>query len=88
MMSEQVGTPVWMAPELLLNMKYDEKVDVYSYGLIVYEIITGEIPFRDLTFEKIIIEVGRGGKRPKIPSVVPVPIQQLIQQVNYVVVFS
>jgi serine/threonine protein kinase len=74
-----------MAPELLLNLKYDEKVDVYSYGLIVYEIITGEIPFKDLTFEKIIMDVGRGGKRPKIPSTIPAPLQQLIQQVKSLV---
>lgn len=34
------GTDDWMAPELILGMPYDEKVDVYSYGIVLCEIIT------------------------------------------------
>jgi len=78
MLTEQVGTPVWMAPELLLTLKYDEKVDVYSFGLCIYELLTGEIPYKDLTYEKLVQDVGRNGKRPKIPSSVPPSLQDLM----------
>jgi serine/threonine protein kinase len=35
-----VGTPYWMAPELLLGKEYDETADVYSYGIVLCEIIS------------------------------------------------
>ena len=34
-----VGTPYWMAPEMLRGDGYDEKVDVFSYGIVTCEII-------------------------------------------------
>merc|ERR1712063_244476 len=36
-----VGTEYWMAPEMLTGEKYDFKVDVYSYGYVLWEILTG-----------------------------------------------
>lgn len=38
-----VGNPYWMAPEMMLHMKYDEKVDIFSFGIILCEII-GRVP--------------------------------------------
>lgn len=34
-----VGSPYWMAPEMLKNQMYDEKVDVFSFGIVLCEII-------------------------------------------------
>jgi serine/threonine protein kinase len=47
-----VGTPLYMAPELLdgaprTQAGYTGKIDVYAYSMIVYEIITGLVPFSD-----------------------------------------
>ena len=39
------GTPVYMAPELCAETEYDEKVDVWSSGVILYILITGLPPF-------------------------------------------
>jgi len=33
-----VGNPYWMAPEMILGLTYDEKVDVFSFGMIVCEV--------------------------------------------------
>ena len=33
-----VGTPYWMAPEMLRGEVYDEKVDIFSYGIVVCEV--------------------------------------------------
>jgi hypothetical protein len=41
-----VGTLAWSAPELLLGRRCDEKVDVYSLGVILSELATGEMPRR------------------------------------------
>ena len=41
-----VGTFAWAAPELLLNIRCDEKVDIYSFGVLLWEVVTGERPTR------------------------------------------
>lgn len=41
-----IGTPEFMAPELY-EEKYDEKVDIYSFGLSVLEMVTGEYPYAE-----------------------------------------
>jgi serine/threonine protein kinase len=40
-----IGTPQWCAPELLRNEQYDEKVDVYSYGIMLWELVTRSGPY-------------------------------------------
>lgn len=42
------GTPEWMAPEILRNEPSDEKADVYSYGVVLYELVTNQEPWTSL----------------------------------------
>ena len=39
------GTPAYMAPELFLKKGYDEKIDIYSFGTLIWEILVRKIPF-------------------------------------------
>lgn len=40
-----VGTPAYMAPEYLLGREPDSRSDLYSFGVILYELFTGEMPY-------------------------------------------
>jgi len=42
-----LGTPLYMAPEQMCNSHHDGRADVYSLGVMVYEMLTGKLPFDD-----------------------------------------
>lgn len=44
-----MGTPEYMAPELLLGHKYDGQIDQYALGVTLFEMLVGQIPFMDVT---------------------------------------
>lgn len=46
-MTSQVGTLHWMAPEVFAGQDYDETVDIYSYAMVMFEILCQEVPFED-----------------------------------------
>jgi tRNA A-37 threonylcarbamoyl transferase component Bud32 len=50
----RIGTPHWMAPEVMNKGTYLEASDVFSYGMILWEIISGEIPYYGMTPSQII----------------------------------
>ncbi|OHT13310.1 TKL family protein kinase [Tritrichomonas foetus] len=62
------GTVQWMAPEVLNSDPYDKKADVYSYGIMLWEIMTCEVPFRGLRDVQIAMAVVGNGSRPMIPA--------------------
>jgi serine/threonine protein kinase len=54
----RVGTPHWMAPEILKGEKYECESDVYSFGILLWEMLTGQIPYKELSTAEIIELVG------------------------------
>ncbi|KAA8531326.1 hypothetical protein F0562_006035 [Nyssa sinensis] len=69
-MAAAFGTIPWMAPELLNNKNnmVTEKVDVYSFGIVMWELLTGEEPYASLRSEEIIAGIINGDLQPEIPS--------------------
>ena len=72
------GTPSYLAPEILKEGKYTKSIDVYSYGIILYEIFTGEVPFQNMKFYKITQSIVNG-ERPKFPTPIPKCQRDLIE---------
>lgn len=62
------GTPQWMAPEVLRSEPSNEKSDVYSYGVVLWELVTQKIPWDTLNPIQIIAAVGFMDHRLEIPS--------------------
>lgn len=44
--STNVGTPYYMAPEQVSSSKYDDKVDIWSLGIVIYQMCTLSVPFK------------------------------------------
>ncbi|KAK8894037.1 hypothetical protein M9Y10_022469 [Tritrichomonas musculus] len=67
-MTVGVGTPIYMAPELFLEDHYTNKIDVFAYAIILYEILTQNKPYyekENLSQYQIFRDVSQG-LRPKI----------------------
>jgi serine/threonine protein kinase len=58
----RVGTPHWMAPEILRGGKYECPSDIYSFGILLWEMMTGKIPYKDYSTAQIIGMVGNDEK--------------------------
>lgn len=50
LISKVTGTEKYMAPEILLKQKYDNKVDLWSLGILLYVLLTSSLPFK--TYEE------------------------------------
>uniref|UniRef100_A0ACD5VR25 Uncharacterized protein n=2 Tax=Avena sativa TaxID=4498 RepID=A0ACD5VR25_AVESA len=74
------GTFRWMAPEMMKHKPYGRKVDVYSFGLILWEMLTGSVPYEDLTPFQAAFAVFDKNVRPAIPSSCPAALRVLIEQ--------
>ncbi|KAJ0234147.1 Serine-threonine/tyrosine-protein kinase [Hirschfeldia incana] len=62
------GTPQWMAPEVLRNESADEKSDIYSFGVVLWELATEKIPWETLNSMQVIGAVGFMNQRLEIPK--------------------
>ncbi|XWS27600.1 hypothetical protein CRYUN_Cryun26dG0130600 [Craigia yunnanensis] len=76
------GTLPWMAPELLngSSNKVSEKVDVFSFGIVLWEILTGEEPYANMHYGAIIGGIVSTTLRPTIPSFCDPEWRKLMEQ--------
>ncbi|KAL4333378.1 hypothetical protein GQ457_07G045100 [Hibiscus cannabinus] len=73
------GTPEWMAPEVLRNEPADEKCDVYSFGVILWELVTLQVPWKGLNPMQVVGAVGFQNRHLEIPEDVDPTIAQIIR---------
>jgi len=63
------GTPLWMAPEVMMFQEFDFKCDIYSYGIVLWEILTRDEPFSQYNaFDKFKEAICFRHERPEIPQ--------------------
>uniref|UniRef100_A0A7S1SXI6 Protein kinase domain-containing protein n=1 Tax=Tetraselmis chuii TaxID=63592 RepID=A0A7S1SXI6_9CHLO len=79
----EVGTLRWMAPEILLHESYGQAADMYSYAIILWELLTKQIPYADLQTagrlrKSTMSRLARDFMRLKMPDGTPSVIRKLI----------
>ncbi|KAI7749444.1 hypothetical protein M8C21_029125 [Ambrosia artemisiifolia] len=79
-LADDPGTYRWMAPEMIKRKSYGRKVDVYGFGLILWEMVAGTIPYKDMTPIQAAFAVVHKNLRPSIPANCPPAMRALIEQ--------
>ena len=68
-----IGSPKYMAPEQILGKKVDERADIYSLGVILYEMLTGEPPYHRGDHMAVMYQHVQGKARPPIEVNAAIP---------------
>lgn len=74
------GSCRYMAPEVFRNDRYSHKVDIFSFGILAYEVLARCRAYNDvfLTMDQVAKSVSADGLRPKLPKRWPDPLRDLI----------
>ncbi|CAK9178373.1 unnamed protein product [Ilex paraguariensis] len=79
-MTAETGTYRWMAPEVIEHRPYDHKADVFSFGIVLWELLTGKLPYAHLTPLQAAVGVVQKGLRPTIPKHTHPKIVELLEK--------
>lgn len=63
-----------MAPEVIEHKPYGERADIFSFGILLWELLTGRVPYEDMTPLQAAVGVVQKGLRPSIPPGTPGPL--------------
>lgn len=74
------GTFNYTAPEILAHIHYTRQVDVYSYAMVLWEMLLRKVPFGDMKQEDIYNHVVRNNWRLALPQDAPIGLVRLITQ--------
>ncbi|KAG8146677.1 hypothetical protein E2320_013802, partial [Naja naja] len=74
------GTYAWMAPEVIKNSTFSRGSDVWSYGVLLWELLTGEVPYRGIDGLAVAYGVAVNKLTLPIPSTCPEPFLTVLER--------
>jgi serine/threonine protein kinase len=74
------GTLRYMAPEVVLNRTYNQSVDVYSFAVLFWQVVSGKVPFREMGKKSFFDRVVVGGQRLKLDPKWPPTLSALLRR--------
>lgn len=78
LMTNNKGSAAWMAPEVFEGSTYTERCDVYSWGIILWEMLARQQPFQNIELMYSIMWSVHTGHRPPLLIGCPAPLESLI----------
>ncbi|XP_067412700.1 mitogen-activated protein kinase kinase kinase 10 isoform X2 [Emydura macquarii macquarii] len=73
------GTYAWMAPEVIRLSLFSKSSDVWSFGVLLWELLTGEVPYREIDVLAVAYGVAMNKLTLPIPSTCPEPFARLLE---------
>ncbi|XP_037740274.1 mitogen-activated protein kinase kinase kinase 10 [Chelonia mydas] len=74
------GTYAWMAPEVIRLSRFSKSSDVWSFGVLLWELLTGEVPYREIDALAVAYGVAMNKLTLPIPSTCPEPFARLLAE--------
>jgi len=74
----RVGSVQWAAPEVLLGQAYSNKCDLWSFGVVCWEVLTAAVPFDGYEQTTVATKVAMEGMRLPVPPSAPVRMLKLM----------
>jgi len=74
----RVGSVQWAAPEVLLGKTYSHKCDLWSFGVVCWELLTARVPFEGMAQTAVATKVALEGMRLPVPPRTPMRLLRLI----------
>ncbi|XP_055001243.1 mitogen-activated protein kinase kinase kinase 10 [Sorex araneus] len=74
------GTYAWMAPEVIRLSLFSKSSDVWSFGVLLWELLTGEVPYREIDALAVAYGVAMNKLTLPVPSTCPEPFARLLEE--------
>ncbi|KAG9342141.1 hypothetical protein JZ751_017141 [Albula glossodonta] len=82
------GTYAWMAPEVIKLSLFSKSSDVWSFGVLLWELLTGEVPYREIDALAVAYGVAMNKLTLPIPSTCPEPFARLLEGHSFICLSS